>query len=332
MTHDIPVFTAHDVPDLINTLPALFGFTPEDSVVAIATSGPRQRLGFRLRMDIPAERHIDVAAEQVVAHLGHQRAEGAIILAVTPKRDIAARLVPTIENRLGSISPVVSAWADGERYWTTFDDCDPHGAPYTTSGHHLAVVQAIAAGQEILPNRAAVAAKLESVSGQRRLWLDIATENVAAQIAASLSTNPDRSVVEVGMTDLAPALAAAQAHRRLTDDQALRLAVWATTIPVRDALWALITPDRALDMVGLWSYVARCAPPWLSPPSLTLAAFASWLSGEGALALIAAERALAIDRYYTLAGLLLRMLEGGVPPSSWRSFPLGDRASVQSAP
>ena len=85
-------------------------------------------------------------------------------------------------------------------------------------------------------------------------------------------------------------------------------------------------------MVALWSHVVRCAPPRLSPASLSLTGFASWLSGDGALALIAAERALAIDPDYTLAGLLLRLLEAGVPPSSWR--PLGDeeQASAQITP
>src|SRR5690606_38523101 len=114
---------------------------------------------------------------------------------------------------------------------------------------------------------------------------------------------------------------AAHAGRRLTDDQALRLAQWATILPVRDALWALITPASARTMVGLWSHVARCAPPWISAPARTLAGFASWLSGDGARALIAAERAIAVDPDYTLAGLLLETLAMGVPPSAWR--PIG---------
>jgi hypothetical protein len=64
----------------------------------------------------------------------------------------------------------------------------------------------------------------------------------------------------------------------------------------------------------------------VSPPSLSLAGFAAWLSGDGTFALIAAERALAIDPHYTLAGLLLKLLEGGVPPSSWRPFDGSERA------
>jgi len=326
MTDDIPVFTAHDIPDLINTLPTLFGFTPEDSLVAIATFGPRNRMGFRLRMDMPAMEHVGPAAGQIVAHLAHQGAEGAIIIAVTDQTDVAAQLVPQIERRLGAIRPVLGAWADGTRYWTTFDDCDPAGHPYETSEHHLAVVQAIAGGQEILPDRAALAAKLEPEGGPRRIWLNHGAETVAQQVAAALNTGQGRTEEQVGMADLAPALEAALARRPLTDDQALRLAVWATVLPVRDALWALITPDNAREMVGLWLHVVRCAPPSASPPSLSLAGFAAWLSGDGTLALIAAERALAIDPHYTLAGLLLKLLEGGVPPSSWRPFDGSERA------
>ena len=328
MTDDIPVFTAHDIPDLINTLPVLFGFTPEDSLVAIGTYGPRNRLGFRMRVDMPAPTHIGFVAGQIVAHLAHQGAEGAIVIAVTDKTDIAEQLVRRIERRLEAIRPVVGAWADGERYWTTFEDGEPAGHPYETSDHHLAVVQAVAAGQEILPDRAALAAKLEPDGFPRRVWLNQGAEKVVGQIAAVVNARQDRSVEEVGMADLAPALDAALARRHLTDDQALRLAIWATILPVRDALWALITPHSARDMVGLWSHVARCAPPPMSPPSLSLAGFASWLSGDGALALIAAERALAIDPLYPLAGLLLRILEGGVPPSAWRPFAPGQRASA----
>jgi hypothetical protein len=328
MTDDIPVFTAHDIPDLINTLPVLFGFVPEDSLAAIGTYRPRNRLGFRLRVDLPDHEHIGAAAAQVVAHLAHQQAEGAIIIAVTTRTDVAELLVRQIERRLGQIRPVVGAWADGDRYWTTSEDCAPAGYPYEASPHHLAVVQAVARGQEILPDRAALAAKLEPEGGPRRSWLNQSAETVGCQIAAALNTRQNLAVADVGMADLASALDAALAKRRLTDDQALRLAMWATILPVRDALWALITPHSARDMVGLWSHVVRCAPPPMSPPSLSLAGFASWLSGDGALALIAAERALAIDPFYPLAGLLLRILDGGVPPSAWRPISTGERASA----
>ncbi|KAA1400450.1 DUF4192 family protein [Aeromicrobium ginsengisoli] len=48
-----------------------------------------------------------------------------------------------------------------------------------------------------------------------------------------------------------------------------------------------------------------------------LAAFAAWLTGDGAQSLIAVERALDADETYSMAGLILQMLEGGVSPAHW---------------
>src|SRR5690625_7397097 len=52
MTSPQYVHTCRDIPDVIGLLPTLFGFVPEESIIAIAVDGPRSRLGFRLRMDI----------------------------------------------------------------------------------------------------------------------------------------------------------------------------------------------------------------------------------------------------------------------------------------
>src|SRR5689334_2740937 len=41
MTQTHSVYTAHDIPDLLNALPTLFGFRPQESLVAVATRGPR---------------------------------------------------------------------------------------------------------------------------------------------------------------------------------------------------------------------------------------------------------------------------------------------------
>ena len=101
MTHDDrPVFTAHDIPDLFNSMPTLFGFRPVESIVAIATSGPRRRMGFRLRMDLPDAEHVDDAASVIVGHLRRQGAEGVIALAITRRQDVAHDLLDAIEAEL----------------------------------------------------------------------------------------------------------------------------------------------------------------------------------------------------------------------------------------
>ena len=52
-------------------------------------------------------------------------------------------------------------------------------------------------------------------------------------------------------------------------------------------------------------------------PAATLLAFAAWLSGDGALAWCALDRARTADPDYSMAALVERALTCAVPPSSW---------------
>ena len=54
------------------------------------------------------------------------------------------------------------------------------------------------------------------------------------------------------------------------------------------------------------------------PAPASLLAFTAWQSGEGALANIAIDRALAADPGYSLAQLLRDIMDAGVPPSAAR--------------
>jgi hypothetical protein len=70
--------------------------------------------------------------------------------------------------------------------------------------------------------------------------------------------------------------------------------------------------------VRVWRELVRRTPEELAAPVAGLLAFAAWLSGDGALAWCAVERALRADPDHTLARLVGRALEGAVPPSAWR--------------
>jgi hypothetical protein len=59
------------------------------------------------------------------------------------------------------------------------------------------------------------------------------------------------------------------------------------------------------------------------PAPATLLAVGAWLRGDGAMAGVALERALAADRGYRLAVLLRQALTSCVPPDQLRAIVVG---------
>ena len=110
------------------------------------------------------------------------------------------------------------------------------------------------------------------------------------------------------------------AGRRTSDADLVRLAVWVSSIEVRDAVWGRITRETADDMLRVLTIVSGSVVPPFEPAVLSLAAFAAWLTGDGAQALIAVERALRADPDYSMARLVLEILEQGVSPAHWSAF------------
>ena len=68
----------------------------------------------------------------------------------------------------------------------------------------------------------------------------------------------------------------------------------------------------------LWTDVVRRAQPGYGPAPASLLAFVAWQNGDGALANVALDRALADNARYSMALLLRDALDSGAPPSMAR--------------
>ena len=145
---------------------------------------------------------------------------------------------------------------------------------------------------------------------------DTVVEDLARRSVPALNTQ--RGLEQVLAGDVVPVLDDLRQAKPVSDEGLLRMAFLVTRIRVRDAVWGLITPDNAREFVRVWLHVARHVPhPW-APPAYSLAAFASWMCGDGAKSVMAAEQALRLDPNYSMAALMLELATSGLSPQTWR--------------
>lgn len=344
MTHSTadpatPALLARSIGELIGVIPALLGFHPTESLVAIAVYEPRQRLGFRLRIDLPALEHAAAAAEQVTAHLVRQQPDGVILVAFSPTAATADVLIEQIIERLDSdgVDVVEAVRCDGSRFWSYVcgrpECCPPEGRAYESDADTL-LAEAIFRGVEVLPDRQALVDRFASNPAMHREAMLAATGAAYArlQVAARGSHDPQRDadLLRTGLDRVLGIVDGTPAGGHLTDEQVATLSVWATLVVVRDVLWARITRDNATEQLALWRQVAvRTVPPF-EPAMFSLAAFAAWLSGDGSQAQCALDRVAQADPDYSMAALLQSALSAGLPPHAWEG--LDDEQILRTVP
>jgi hypothetical protein len=126
-------------------------------------------------------------------------------------------------------------------------------------------------------------------------------------------------VVEAGREAVRSAIGVYRRGGQITDhDQLAWLSVTIADLRVRDDAWARMGPRHRAEHQRLWTDVVRHACQPYVPAPASLLAFTAWQSGDGALANVAIERALAADPEYSMAHLLEQALDAGLPPSAAR--------------
>jgi hypothetical protein len=103
--------------------------------------------------------------------------------------------------------------------------------------------------------------------------------------------------------------------RYATDYELAWITVALRDLRVRDDAWARMDPDHADAHRRLWTDLTRRAQPGYVAAPASLLAFVAWQSGDGALANVALDRALADDPQYSMAQLLRQVITAGTPPS-----------------
>lgn len=122
------------------------------------------------------------------------------------------------------------------------------------------------------------------------------------------------TTAELSGYELVPDAVATYHHGgHLGREEAARLARVLTSLRYRDDMWSRMDPARSAAHVRLLTDVARAARKSDRAPALALLAFVRWQAGQYELARRAARLALRHAPRYTMARLLLDMLDAGAP-------------------
>jgi hypothetical protein len=317
--------------DVLAVVPHLLGFHPASSFVVIGAGRPHERIEVAFRYDLPDPPDAGQAAgiaEHAATVLRQRRLSTVIGVGygpgdrVTPVADALAGVLRGNGPQLRELMRV----EDG-RYWSYLcanpDCCPADGVRFDVQANPAAAAMTVA-GLVAYPDRAGLASTLAPVTGAAARAMEQATSRARALEAELIGQGPGQAgrpatgpVVEAGRRAVAAALAVYRAGGQLTDDDQLAwLSVVLAHLPVRDDAWSRMDPEHRDAHLRLWTDVVRRAcRRYLAAPA-SLLAFTAWQSGEGALANIAIDRALAADPGYSLAHLLRDIMDAGVPPSA----------------
>jgi len=315
--------------DVVVALPYVLGYQPAESLVLVSLRGPRGRVGLTLRADLPTAEASGAVCAELVDYLRRDDADEAIAAVYGTPDPL---LWPELDRTLRAAGlPVKEALRIMDGRWRSYlcsdpNCCPPEGTPIRSitdpGGPSLLAATMVAAGMGVLDSREALAESIAPPSaGVALAAMEGELERAAFATAARLLRPGGLGSCRREWQRCV--LAALQAARAvppppLAQEEVAVLLVALADIPTRDLAAEWVEGAQGDAARTLWTELTRRAPRPYDVAPATLLANAAWRNGQGALARIAVERALAGDPSYRLALLLERVLDGGVPPAAMR--------------
>ena len=308
--------TPHDV---IAAVPYLLGFHPSDSLVAIGSEGPEGSCA--LRLDLPPDEHLDDVAEQIAELLVANDFPRAVLVGYGGAEQVnplmsAARAALDLRG----VEVLEALRVEGGRFWSYCcavpGCCPPEGTPYDIGASPVAA-EATLAGRVALTGRDELVRSVAPVGGAAREAMRRATERAKARLVTWMfECGCDAALLRARTADEGVAYTRDLLRRGgpLTDDEVAWLGVLLTHLHIRDE--ALVHTDT--DRLDLWRDVLRRVEVRFAAAPACLTAYAAYLSGDGALANVALDRAIEADPGYAMAPLLRDVMLSGIPPARAR--------------
>lgn len=294
--------------DFVAAIPHLMGFHPHRSLIVVGIATDTKQVDRALRMDL------DSTEDPVMLPDICQMLDGpsALVLAVIDDRledpELSTYRPPVLTEawRQASAAEVTiasmvwaSATSEGAR-WSTLAAVGEVPDPHSST---LAATMAVL-GDIPRSSRDEVAALLEPIDAATLTRRANLLESGPVPLSETAAQQLVRSAVARSASGTLPA----------TDVEILDLARAVTTAAGRDLGYAL-TVDDPSHTRELWLTLTRAVPQSHRTYPAVLLATATYLDGDGLLAGLALETALALDPKNGMAGLLRRAMDAGLSPT-----------------
>lgn len=300
--------------------PYLLGFVPQDSMVLLLSNDLGRTMA--LRVDLPPQPEFAWIGS-ILAGISETPAASVILMAyvdVVPA-SFGKQIARWLANLLEPVVDVVSVMVIGEGRIHSLH-ADPADDEQTTLdaqslSDHPVVAQCVAAGMSRVAARADLAEQLQPVQ-------DAMAQRVAKLLRHSEPVIHDYERHRNALEDDAVALL--HSEDDLSCDDIVRLAEACADWYVRDPLIAVLLQAHASSQVPLHrvrtrlGYALTRLPDSHAGPVAATLALLAWADGDGATALMAADRATELDPSNTLAPLVAQALQYGLPPNTWASL------------
>jgi hypothetical protein len=318
--------------DILGMLPHRIGFTPTESIVVICLHGSRRRDGLVMRLDLaPEECDAQVSAD-LTGRAVKAGATGAVLVCYTdvpasesstlPRRALIEAMLAELAG--GGVAVVDAILVHGGRWWSYLCEdtscCPPEGtvidSDLTPSAAHYAA-ESVGQGAVVLADRQALERSIRppddrSEADRCRQALEEAADEVIDAVGdvgpAALRTRTLALLRDVVARRAGGAEGA-------SEQEAARIILGLRAKDARDEAATLVLETDPHALIAVLSALARRAPDRDAAPVCTVLAWAAYAAGQGALANVAVERALACEPGYELARLIEQGLAAMIPPA-----------------
>jgi predicted nucleic acid-binding protein len=289
--------TARSPEDVLAAVPVVLGFEPRDSVVMLTFGGAET---FHARVDLsPA---VDEAVTLLLEPALQHRVARVLFVVYAdegpPTRAVTGRLRRAFTQAGIEVVEVLRVH-EGRWFAPGRPGAPPSGVPYDVGDHRFRA-QAVVEGIVVHSSRA----ELEGLLRPR----PEAVAELARAVRRAVPSPPD---------EIADLVDARLEPGRFATAELARVLLGMTEPRGRDAAWAAMSREVAVDHLRLWTDTVQRAPEELVAAPAAVLALAAWLAGQGALAWCAVDRCAEVEPDNSLAGLVADALTRAVPPSAW---------------